>query len=190
MEFGGLLAKRHISCIMQFMFTKTIYRRRYLKTEGLTFDRQAVRAVITDQTKLLMVYSTTAGDYKFPGGGVKQGETDEQALRRETLEEVGANVVNIGDLLGEVVEFDQAVEPEFDLFKMTSRYYLVNISGPLNPQNLDDYEKDLGFEPAWVEIDEAIRQNEQVLLTPNARTPFWTRRELYVLNELKVNLFQ
>lgn len=49
--------------------------------------REAVRGIIKHENKLLMVYSSKDGDYKFPGGGVDVGETHEEALVREIREE-------------------------------------------------------------------------------------------------------
>jgi 8-oxo-dGTP pyrophosphatase MutT (NUDIX family) len=167
------------------MFTKTFVHKSNVPLKGLTYDRKAVRAVILRGGKLLMVYSTHVGDYKFPGGGIKINETHAQALEREVLEETGAVVTGIGELIGEVTELDKAIEPRYELFRMISYYYTVSIADGLEPQRLDEYEKELGFTPIWVEIDEAIRVNTDILNNPDLKTPGWTRRELYALQEIK-----
>lgn len=167
------------------MFTHTLYRKEQLNLQGSSIDRTAVRAVILRGSEVLMVYSANVGDYKFPGGGVKKNETHAQALTREVLEEVGARVTSIDELLGQVTEYDRPQEPEFQLFKMTSYYYRVAIAEQLGSQDLEDYEKELGFEPVWVEVDKAIRANMEILKNPDLKMPFWTRRELYVLQKLK-----
>ena len=167
------------------MFTHTVYRKEQLNLKGLSIDRTAVRAVILHGREVLMVYSANVGDYKFPGGGIQKEETHSQALTREVLEEVGARVTSIDELLGQVTEYDRPQEPEFQLFKMISYYYRVAIEDQLGSQNLEDYEKELGFEPVWVEVDEAIHCNTEILKNPALKMPFWTRRELYVLQELK-----
>ena len=172
------------------MFTKTFFRKSNIPLQGLTYNRQAVRAVILRGNTLLMVYSTHVGDYKFPGGGIQFNETHIQALEREVLEEAGAVVTGIGELIGEVSELDRAIEPGYELFKMVSYYYTVSIADELKPQHLDEYEKELGFTPIWVEIDEAIRVNNDILMNPELKMPGWTRRELYALKEIKQNLLQ
>ncbi|WP_230500347.1 NUDIX hydrolase [Sutcliffiella rhizosphaerae] len=50
--------------------------------------REAVRAVIIQNDKILMVQSNI-GDYKFPGGGVEINESHEEAIMREVAEETG-----------------------------------------------------------------------------------------------------
>lgn len=167
------------------MFTNILYRKEELNLQGLSIDRSAVRAVILRGREVLMVYSANVGDYKFPGGGVKKEETHSQALAREVLEETGARVTSIGELLGQVTEYDRPQEPEYQLFKMISFYYRVAIAEQFGSQDLEDYEKELGFKPVWVEINEAIQTNTEILKNLALKMPFWTRRELYVLQELK-----
>jgi hypothetical protein len=50
-------------------------------------------------------------------------------------------------------------------------------------QALDEYEKDLGFKPVWVEIDFAISANRLLL---NLETPpAWLRREIFILEYIR-----
>jgi 8-oxo-dGTP diphosphatase len=146
--------------------------------------REAVRAVIFRGSRLLMLYSAVAGDYKFPGGGIEGGETRMDALKREILEECGAKVSTVGRQIGEVVEERPAFDEEFDRFLMISRYYLCMIEdGGLMEQDLDDYEKDLEFAPRWISGEEAIRINQEIL-DRGENVPPWTRRETLFLREL------
>ena len=55
------------------------------------FKRVAARGIIRANNNYLMIYSKY-GDYKFPGGGLNQGETGEDALFREVQEETGYRV--------------------------------------------------------------------------------------------------
>jgi len=170
----------------QAMFRKELYRQPLPTQPGRTFERKAVRAVIYQHHKLLMVYSANVGDYKFPGGGILPGESHLEALKRETREEVGAALMQMGTLLGLMDEFDLAIEPGYEFFKMTSFYYPVSIQKHLTHQHLDDYEKELGFTPAWVSLEEAIQTNQEILKNPHLRMPCWTQRELEVLRELQL----
>lgn len=122
--------------------------------------------------KLLMIYSTIDGDYKFPGGGIDSDETHEDALIREISEEAGAKVLSIKGALGKVIEYDIPAEAEYDVFQMVSFYYFCEVDPSLGAQSLDQYEKELGLTPVWVDIDTAIAAN-QALIDSNS-CPRWT----------------
>jgi len=160
-----------------------IHRAEGINISGKTVHRTAVRAVIQRGRDLLMVYSTKVGDYKFPGGGVDLGETHEQALARELREECGASLLSVDGELGAVIEYNFAKEKEFDVFKMTSHYYFCQAGDDFGTQKLDDYERDLGFKPVWVDIEDAISNNRALLALPTS--PDWLRREIFVLEHIR-----
>jgi 8-oxo-dGTP pyrophosphatase MutT (NUDIX family) len=159
-----------------------IHRNHGINIHGKTISRTAVRAVISRGNDLLMVYSAV-GDYKFPGGGVDDGESHEQALSREIREECGARLVEFGESIGAVIEYKIPVEAEYDVFKMTSHYYPCRVDDDFGAQKLDGYERDLGFKPVWVDIDEAISTNQSLLNSD--KIPEWLKRELFVLNYIR-----
>ena len=51
--------------------------------------RTAARAVLKKDGRIALLHVTKHNYYKLPGGGVDEGESIEQALERELLEEVG-----------------------------------------------------------------------------------------------------
>ena len=160
-----------------------IHRNKGINIHGKTVHRTAVRAVIRRGRELLMVFSSAVGDYKFPGGGVDLGESHEQALARELREECGASLLSVDGELGAIIEYNFAKEKEFDIFKMTSHYYFCHAGEELGAQKLDDYERDLGFKPVWVELDSAISTNRSLLNSPTP--PDWLRREIFVLEHIR-----
>lgn len=160
-----------------------IIRSQGINFNGKTFYREAVRGVIIKDNTLLMIYSSKDGDYKFPGGGVNKGETYEGTLIREVSEECGAEVLSVIDELGKVIEYDIPIEENYDIFKMVSFYYICEVDPNFGEQSLDQYEKDLGFIPIWVDIDKAISTN-QILVGSNSY-PRWTLRELFMLKYIK-----
>ncbi|MCR5705620.1 MAG: NUDIX domain-containing protein [Acholeplasmatales bacterium] len=56
--------------------------------------RIGVRAIIIEDNKIYLSYSSRNKFYKLPGGGVNKGESIIEALKRETLEEVGIDILN------------------------------------------------------------------------------------------------
>ena len=157
------------------------------KKVGRTVLREAVRAIILEGHRLLMVYSPVNGDYKFPGGGIEPGESHEQALAREVQEECGAALAGIQKALGQVHEYDFAQEPEFEIFHMISSYFVCQVQAGQAELRLDDYEAELAFQPAWVDIDEAVQTNRRVLSQSQA-VPLWTRRDTLVLEYIRETL--
>lgn len=164
---------------------KEIYRRNNINLSGKMIFREAVRGIIKHEKKLLMVYSSKDGDYKFPGGGIDAGETHEEALVREIREECGAKVIDICSEFGKTVEYDIPIEKDYDVFKMISYYYVCNVDPILRDQFLDEYEEELGFEPVWVDIDSAIEANKTVINSKMYVVPRWTQRELFILELVK-----
>jgi 8-oxo-dGTP pyrophosphatase MutT (NUDIX family) len=165
-----------------------IHRCTGINLKGKAVHRTAVRGVITRGISLLMIYSSNVGDYKFPGGGVGKGETHAQALSREVQEECGMCVAHVGSEIGAVIEYNIAMESDYDVFKMTSHYYLCDVEDGFGIQKLDDYEQELGFEPVWIDIDQAIQLNKALLNF--AKAPEWLKRELFILEYIQQNLLQ
>ena len=65
-----------------------------------------VRLLLVKEQSVLLVQHTYQKDWFLPGGGVKKGETVEEAARREAQEEVGAEFRNLA-LFGVYTNFYQ-----------------------------------------------------------------------------------
>ncbi|MBK8619637.1 MAG: NUDIX domain-containing protein [Anaerolineales bacterium] len=163
-----------------------IHRNPGINIQGRAVTRTAVRAVVLRGQQLLMIHSAAVGDYKFPGGGVQADESHEQALRREVEEESGAMLDTFGGHIGAVIEYNIPQEADYDVFKMTSHYYLCQVRDDFGGQNLDPYEKDLGFQPEWINIDDALSVNYSLL--KQKEFPEWLKREIFVLEYIRRNL--
>lgn len=157
-----------------------IFCKQGLNLEGKTYYREAVRGIIRDEKKILLIYSEKNGDYKLPGGGVEEGETYKEALIREVLEEAGYRVEVLEEAL-KVMEYDEGQFDDCDIFKMLSIYFNCKIVKKME-QNLDSYELEMGFIPVWIGIDEAIVANKEIM--KKLDFPRWTRRETEVLEYL------
>ncbi len=160
---------------------------------GLTFDRmpktrQTARAIITnDQGELMMAYSQLFKDYTFAGGGLKSGENFEMALKRELLEEFGASDMTIIKPIGYTQELRYGIRGEDDIYIQTSIYYHCQIHA-FSEQDLHDREVKHGLVPSWVSIDDALKQNEFIIIDERHQTKGLKTvlvRENMVLNKLK-----
>lgn len=126
-------------------------------------QRTAVRGVIHYQNKILMV-QTNCGDYKFPGGGMEEGETEKETLLREITEETGYTDIHIGVKIGETFEQNIDTEDPNSYFQMKSCYYECWLmSDKRAPGVLDDYEEKLGFRGTFVTVEEAYQSNLSLL---------------------------
>ncbi len=161
-----------------------IHRSPGVNINGRTVYRTAVKGVILRSRTLLMVHSPKVGDYDFPGGGLHKGETHAQGLCREILEECGMTVAQIGSEIGAVIEYDFPIEQGYDVFKMTSHYYHCEVQDGFVPQKLEDYERELGFTPVWIDIDQAIQCNKSFLYSEDA--PKWLRKEIFMLEYIRL----
>ena len=125
---------------------------------GTCVMRPSCRCVAIQNGKVAMIHSLKYDYYKFPGGGIEQGETKIQALIRETLEETGLHIVP--DSIREF-GYVHRVQKGFDcdMFVQDNYYYLCEVSGEREKQNLDDYEEEERFTLEWVTFDEAIAVN-------------------------------
>ena len=146
------------------------------------FQRKAVRAIIINEDKILLI-KTNKGDFKFPGGGIKEKEDFTESLLRELTEETGYIDYKVIEKTGVVIEnlVDQ-YEPSA-YFQMISHYYSCDLmSNRTIEQKLDTYELELEFTPVWISIDQAISKNEEAMIKQNHNP--WIERENTVLKLL------
>lgn len=65
--------------------------KKMVPVEELIF-RPAAYAIIVHENKILLVNTRSTNKLFFPGGAIEKGETPEQALKREVLEEAGIEI--------------------------------------------------------------------------------------------------
>lgn len=129
---------------------------------GKKFYRPSVRGIIFDKDgNLAMAYSEKYHYYKFPGGGIEEGETHIEALTREIKEETGLTLMpeSVKEF-GEVLRIQNKNEAGEDIiFVQYNYYYTCEVEHEVGEQDLDDSEKEAGFALKFVPIDEAIATN-------------------------------
>jgi len=123
-------------------------------------ERLATRAVARRDGDLLLLRGT-AGDLRFPGGGVDRGEDVPAALRRELLEECGARLVGVGAHWLTVVDERPAREPGC-VFAHVSQFWDVEVDDALGAVDHDAREQALGLVAGWVPVDEALATNRRL----------------------------
>ncbi|MBU0997212.1 MAG: NUDIX domain-containing protein [Firmicutes bacterium] len=140
--------------------------------------REDVRAIILNESKILLMYSNTDQMYGTPGGGITLNESKLDTLYRELLEEVGGINVKIVEYFGQTEEIRLSRRTEKPVNILTD-YYHVDIQDYVNG-SLEEHEEEMGLEPKWVPIDEAIRQNESALKSRKDKfiTFFYTQTEI------------
>ncbi|MBY3621047.1 NUDIX domain-containing protein [Acinetobacter sp. CUI P1] len=149
--------------------------------EGNIYERRAVRGIILRGTDILLLYTKRYNDYSFPGGGVELDEDLLTGLRRELAEETGAAQVEVIREIGYIDEYRPHSKPEYDLIHMLSYYYVCSIGEQLGESKLEDYEITNGMSAVWIDIQEAIRHNRQVIANQEASMGFSIERETLVL---------
>jgi [ribosomal protein S5]-alanine N-acetyltransferase len=163
------------------LFSYELFHKSGINSDAPFRKRTAVRAVIIQNDSICLVQVRATGEYKFPGGGVKENESFEDALRREVKEEIGGVVTYIGEEIGIITEYNR--DDDGTYFKMDSHYYMAGIKDTLVQQDLDEYEKEYGFVFKKTTIEEALQKNQEIIKTCTPHTK-WIERETYVFNRL------
>lgn len=138
--------------------------------------RHAVRSIIVRDRQVALIKSTKKGFYQFPGGGINSGETHQQALARETLEEAGLVILpHTVRPFGVVREIRASQFAPETIFDQTSYYYLADAEPDARPQTLEDYERDLGYTLEWVDMEAARQVNLELCRTHSYKSKFVLR---------------
>ncbi len=125
---------------------------------GKKFIRPSVRSIIIKENKVAMVHSLKYNYYKFPGGGIEEGENHNQALIRETLEESGLSIIS--ESIKEYGYVHRIQKSElYDVFIQDNYCYLCDVEDKIQTQNLDDYESEEKFTLEFVNAKEVIDIN-------------------------------
>lgn len=116
-------------------------------------NRTAVRVIlINDDNKIAILYKKNKNEYKLIGGGVDEGESYEEALERETLEESGCKIEILQEL-GYIEEYRGKMN-----FKQISYVYVAKVIEDTKVLHLTQKEKDEGSEICWFEPAEALKK--------------------------------
>ncbi len=148
-----------------------------------TFSRNSARSIIIRDGKVAMIHSLKYDYFKFPGGGIENGENPVEAMIRETREEAGLVVVpeSVKEY-GYVHRVQRSDRDATECFVQDNYYYLCRAKDVMVPQQLDDYEAQESYRLEYVEPLVAIHKNYNVKNSPYNRLMF--EREARVLEIL------
>lgn len=135
------------------------------KTEGINYiDRIGAYAIIFSKENKVAVAKTSTGYFLL--GGVESGETDEECIKRECLEEVGISV-EVKDFIcnGDLYRWSDTLK-----YYMHSigNFYLAELVGKVSEPIEEDHEL------VWLEFEEAY---EKLLLEHQA----WAIKQALIL---------
>lgn len=147
--------------------------------------RTAVRGIIFVDGKLLLIQSGF-GEVKFPGGGQEEGESDEETLIRETLEETGFHVIPESIRPFGVVEEKRLSTHEPMIWHQFSRYYFCDVEEVQERCSYTENEIKYGFHQVWYTLEEAIALNEEMIAAEGAHP--WNQREYNALKLIREHL--
>ena len=148
-----------------------------------TFSRDSARSIIICHGRVAMIHSQKYDYYKFPGGGIENGEEPIEAMIRETQEEAGLTVIpeSVKEY-GYVHRIQRSDCNPSECFVQNNYYYLCDAADSLVSQKLDEYEKEEAFQLVYIEPAMAIETNRRVRESPY--NPIMFEREARVLELL------
>ena len=151
--------------------------------EGSIFHRRAGRAIALSGELILLLYTEYYKDYSLPGGGVDEGEDLIEGLKRELEEETGARNIKVRQPFGLYEEYRPWYKPEHDIIHIESYCYVCDVDFELGKTRLEDYEKNNGMSPVWIDIREAIGHNKKLMNSGEAKG-MSIQRETFLLEQI------
>ena len=148
-----------------------------------SFVRNSARSIIISGKKIAMIHSMKYDYYKFPGGGIENGEGPITAMVRETREEAGLVVKpeTVKDY-GYVHRIQKSDKDATECFVQDNYYYLCEVEDKAVAQCLDNYESEENYVLEYVEPQIAVRKNRNVSQSPY--NPMMFEREAKVIELL------
>ncbi|MBU6501067.1 MAG: NUDIX domain-containing protein [Patescibacteria group bacterium] len=142
--------------------------------------RKAARAVVFDKEgKVALLYVSKHGYHKLPGGGIDEGESIIEALKRECLEEIGCDV-EVAAEVGEIIEYRHFPDERDE--EQESFSYIANVTSKKGEPRFEQDEIDDGFEVQWVNPETAV----ELLKKGRPKTndgPFIVSRDFKIIEE-------
>lgn len=125
--------------------------------------RHSARAIIISESRIAMIHSLENNYYKLPGGGIEHGESKENALIRETLEETGLHVIPESiEELGYIHRIRKSMKYEDECFIQNNYYYFCEVTDEVSETKYDEGELCERFVPVFVDPHIAFDENAKI----------------------------
>lgn len=153
--------------------------------EKPNYIRYNVRVLLFNEVgNICVIRSAKYGYIQVPGGGIEDGESLEQALRREAREETGFEIRKI-EPLGYLCENRESIQNKHNWKRSITFAFTAKTEKEVGTDYTDD-EVTEGFEPLWANIDEvlSIFNNAEGRIASYSGN-FSNRRDLILVKSLK-----
>ena len=117
--------------------------------------------ILNDQGQIGVIKSEKYDYFQVPGGCLEPGETIEQALRRETIEEMGYEVEDLRPL-GYYLENRESNLNTHPWTEVVAFVYLSRALKNVGTHYMED-EIEEGFKPLWLDLYEALKHFDSQL---------------------------
>ena len=129
-------------------------------SQSKPIDRPTARLIVLNERGEVLLFRLEGDGGPFwmsPGGGLKAGESYEQAARRELREETGIEITELGPWVWKGADLWHGRDKTY---RMIRRFYLVRLRGTpeVDLSGLTGFEAKVTIEYRWWSIDE-IRQS-------------------------------
>ena len=149
--------------------------------------RHTARAIVLRDNQILMLYTQRYDDYSLPGGGIDVYEEITHGLIRELKEETGAQGIRNINEFGLYEEYRPWLRDGYTLVNMLSYCFTCDIDSELGATQFEAHEINNGMTPVWINIDEAIVHNLEIIANSNKKGSS-IERETYLLKLIKQEL--
>lgn len=122
--------------------------------------RPSVRGIIFRDGKLALIHNGKFDYYMFPGGGIEEGESHEEALIREVKEESGLVVIpeSIHEY-GSALRLSKSNHFENTIFEQKNYYYLCETQDTIETTEFDVHEIEEQYSLVFLTPKEAVKRN-------------------------------
>lgn len=132
---------------------------------------QIVRGIVIYNDKILLCKNLKHGYYFLPGGHIEEGESSEQAFRREMIEEIGKVTENVKH----VFEFKNSFRQEEKEYNEVVYVYLTTLQDYENIKSLENH-----IEFDWISLNDFSTVNfkpkqitDEILNSIEKNKEFW-----------------